>query len=310
MGEAQSSATNSATKDQVRDMLQIMTVTNMSMSVFQESITNASSVAPLKMSENDEYCSACGNAGDVVCCDGCPRSFHFECVDMDQEDQLPDEWYCNECLVRRFPSRVPIHKGIFASALNNLEKTIPRAFSLPKKLQNRFEGVKARPDGDYEDVNPTKLSTRKKNNGYEDTPDFFKQREDGEAVLCHDCQKPATDVRAIIPCSICPLHWHTDCLDPPLAIPPVLKTWRCPAHVDDVLLVAPSLAPAHRFRKIKGATSITPAISRGLKNNGHVEIDWTDDVEPADDSGWRDYASFGRTYKIPAKGVVLDFIEQ
>jgi hypothetical protein len=229
---------------------------------------------------------------------------------MDQEDKLPDEWYCNECLVRRFPSRVPVHKGVFASALNNLEKTIPRAFSLPKKLQNRFEGVKARPDGDYEDANPTKPSTRKKNNGYEDTPDFFKQREDGEAVLCHDCQKPATDVRAIVPCSICPLYWHTDCLDPPLAIPPVLKTWRCPAHVDDVLLFAPSLAPAHRFRKIKGATSITPAIPRGLKNNGHIEIDWTDEVEETDASGWRDYASFGRTYKIPAKGVVLDFIEQ
>lgn len=103
-------------------------------------------------SDNDEYCSACGNAGDVVCCDGCPRSFHFECVDMVQSEDLPDEWYCNECLIRRFPSRVPVHKGIFASALNHLEKSIPRAFSLPKKVQNRFEGVKAGADGDYEDV--------------------------------------------------------------------------------------------------------------------------------------------------------------
>jgi hypothetical protein len=101
--------------------------------------------------DNDEYCSACGNAGDVLCCDGCPRSFHFECVDMTQ-NELPDEWFCNECLFRRYPRRLPVHRGVFGGALNNLEKSNPRAFSLPKKLQNRFEGVKAGPDGDYDEV--------------------------------------------------------------------------------------------------------------------------------------------------------------
>ena len=106
----------------------------------------------LQTTDNDEYCSACGNTGDVVCCDGCPRSFHFECVDMVPSDDLPDDWYCNDCLIRRFPSRVPVHKGIFGGLLNNLEKSIPRAFSLPKRVQNRFEGVKAGADGDYDEV--------------------------------------------------------------------------------------------------------------------------------------------------------------
>ncbi|KAI9166856.1 hypothetical protein HJFPF1_02971 [Paramyrothecium foliicola] len=258
--------------------------------------------------DNDEYCSACGNNGDVVCCDGCPRSFHFECVDMVQSESLPDEWFCNECLFRKFPSRLPVYKGVFAGALNALEKTIPRAFSLPKKLQNRFEGVKAGADGDYEEIASSRLAKRK--SGYEELPDFFKQREDGQAVLCHDCQKPATEIRAIIPCSICPLHWHIDCLDPPLAVPPVLKTWRCPAHVDDVLIEVPSLAPAHRFRKIKGSQIIAPALARGVRNNGHIEVDWSDEPEPQNESGWPDPQSFGRTYKLPAQGIVLDFIEQ
>lgn len=71
---------------------------------------------------------------------------------MNPSEHLPDEWFCNECLIKRYPSRVPLHKGSFASALNNLEKSIPRAFSLPKKLQTRFEGVKAGADGDYEEV--------------------------------------------------------------------------------------------------------------------------------------------------------------
>lgn len=141
-------------------------------------------------------------------------------------------------------------------------------------------------------------------------PDFFKQRDEGQPVLCHACQTAATDVRAIIPCSLCSLYWHIDCLDPPLAVPPVLKTWRCPMHVDELMVEAPSLAPAHRFRKIKGAQIIVPALSRGLKNNGLIEVDWSDEPESTNDSGWPDPDSFGRAYKLPAKGIVLDFIEQ
>lgn len=71
---------------------------------------------------------------------------------MNPAESLPDEWYCNECLVRRFPSKLPVYKGVFAAALGNLEKSIPRAFSLPKRLQIRFEGVKAGADGDYEEI--------------------------------------------------------------------------------------------------------------------------------------------------------------
>lgn len=157
----------------------------------------------------------------------------------------------------------------------------------------------------------TVFKITRKRNGYDEQPDFFKQREEGHAVLCHGCQKSATEIRSIIPCSICPYYWHIDCLDPPLAVPPVLKTWRCPAHVDDVLIEIPRLAPAHRFRKVKGNNqTITPAISRGIKNNGHIEIDWQDEPDESDLSGWPEFRSFGRTYKIPAKGVVLDFIEQ
>jgi hypothetical protein len=89
-----------------------------------------------------------------------------------------------------------------------------------------------------------------------------------------------------------------------------LKTWRCPAHVDDVLIEIPSLAPAHRFRKIKGSQVITPALPRGIRNNGHIEVDWNDEPEEQNEAGWPDPQSFGRTYKLPAQGIVLDFIEQ
>lgn len=149
----------------------------------------------------------------------------------------------------------------------------------------------------------------RKKPGYDEAPDFFKVRDaDGTPVLCHVCQGPAADNRAIIPCSICGLYWHLDCLDPPLAIPPVVRTWRCPAHADELLGGLPeSLTPAHRFRKIKDAPVIEQAYSRGMKNNGFIEVD---DDESDEDSGWKDFTSFGRVYKLPAKGIMLDFISQ
>lgn len=148
-------------------------------------------------------------------------------------------------------------------------------------------------------------------------PDLFKQRDENQPVLCHACQKPSSEARAIIPCSLCPFYWHLDCLDPPLAVPPLLKSWKCPTHVDDVLAEAPRLAPAHKFRRVKNAQAIAPIFTRGTRNNGHIEIDWTDyDSEQHKNklrdaaAGWPDPNSFGRAYKVSANGVILDFIEQ
>merc|ERR1712000_436488 len=110
-----------------------------------------------------------------------------------------------------------------------------------------------------------------------------------------------------------------DCMNPPLAVPPLQRTWKCPAHLDDALQEKPPLAPAHRWRKVKGAPVIIPALSRGLRNNGHIDLDWGSEPEADaydrsgwtdDQSGWKDVASFGRTFKVSATGVRLDFIEQ
>jgi hypothetical protein len=152
------------------------------------------------------------------------------------------------------------------------------------------------------------IRSRKKG-GYEEVPEFFKRREaDGSIVLCHNCHKAADNNRPIIPCSLCNTYWHLDCCDPPMAHPPILRTWVCPLHVDDLLSEVPvGLAPAHKHRKIKGAPAIVPAYSRGIPNNGFIEVELED---PRDDSGWEDVKAFGRIYRLPEKGVILDFISQ
>jgi len=50
--------------------------------------------------------------------------------------------------------------------------------------------------------------------------------------------------KSIASCDYCSLHWHLDCLEPPLsAMPPAHKKWMCPAHVDHVAVSLVSCSP-------------------------------------------------------------------
>lgn len=44
---------------------------------------------------NDSFCSRCGCPGELLCCDGCTRSFHPGCVSL--LAGMRDEWYCPFC---------------------------------------------------------------------------------------------------------------------------------------------------------------------------------------------------------------------
>ena len=46
--------------------------------------------------------------------------------------------------------------------------------------------------------------------------------------------------KLIVSCDYCHLHWHLDCLDPPLAtMPSINKKWMCPNHADQILVCSP-----------------------------------------------------------------------
>ncbi|XP_028808157.1 uncharacterized protein LOC114762754 isoform X2 [Neltuma alba] len=45
--------------------------------------------------ENDDLCSICSDGGSLLCCDGCPRAFHIDCVPL---PYIPTgTWYCKYC---------------------------------------------------------------------------------------------------------------------------------------------------------------------------------------------------------------------
>lgn len=99
-----------------------------------------------------------------------------------------------------------------------------------------------------------------------------------------------------------------DCLDSPAAHPPNPKKWVCPAHVDHVIRENAPLG--HQFRKARGAAVVKPLYSRGIRNNGIIEVENSDEEEEKDASGWNDVRSYGRVLRLPSHGIKLDFIER
>ncbi|PHJ19133.1 phd-finger domain-containing protein [Cystoisospora suis] len=73
---------------------------------------------------NDSICFYCGGGGEIICCEGCPYSFHSDCLqpsarpqqkihssslgrksshgNEEDEDGEEEDWFCPECLTRFF----------------------------------------------------------------------------------------------------------------------------------------------------------------------------------------------------------------
>lgn len=51
---------------------------------------------------NHDYCEQCGRGGELICCDGCPASYHPKCLPVPRSlAELPDHWFCHVCTASR-----------------------------------------------------------------------------------------------------------------------------------------------------------------------------------------------------------------
>ncbi|GLE07316.1 hypothetical protein PINS_up017446 [Pythium insidiosum] len=46
---------------------------------------------------HNEYCELCFTGGQLLCCDGCERAYHFSCVSPPIKDVPMGDWFCDNC---------------------------------------------------------------------------------------------------------------------------------------------------------------------------------------------------------------------
>ena len=300
-----------------------------------------------QLSENNDFCSACGGSGFLLCCDGCDRSFHFSCLDPplnEDASELNEPWFCYICVARRPLSSEQSEKpprGLFAGLLNTLRKRNPSNFSLPQDIRDYFEGTATDKNGSfveavntrsrYDEFHHAKYGAHaytpyRNRPGYDEIPDYTKVKDSkGNTILCYSCGKSTQGSRQIIPCDFCGEHWHLDCLDPPLANPPArgpegrkMHDWMCPLHADhelrkvDTSLLDPrTVARRVHIRRPRNAKVIETSLNRGFQNNGVIDI-VEDDSDDSDSEFFEEEASHDESiiYRLPASGIKLDFIDK
>ncbi|KAJ2777705.1 hypothetical protein H4R18_005016 [Coemansia javaensis] len=220
-----------------------------------------------------DACDACGQPGQFICCEQCPRVFHFMCVEppMTPEavDQI-DHWFCRECTHQRSRKRKSrAHaKNIFYPLISRMEHSNPRTFAVPAEIRRLFDGVEADVDGTY--INVREDRAQRANLGPANR-DFGRLADDhGTTILCYRCGLSALH-GPVVRCDYCPLSWHWDCLDPPLSsAPPPRRRWMCPNHADH------ATSRRHRFRKERIVDHTSAP--EGTPNSGLVDI--VDDDPP------------------------------
>lgn len=280
-----------------------------------------------EIQDNDELCYSCSGEGILLCCDGCTNSFHHACLEppLNPDHEVEGSWYCPSCAANRAPEEAS-PTGILGLVLGQIDKTIPKAFTLPLDVRDYFEGVRTGDEGEYEEValprtqnNLTKMNRA----GFIEEPNYKELRDSkGKLITCYLCGNTSQG-RDIIPCDFCPARWHLDCVNPPLAIPPRRRgdnkpgsSWKCPLHVDHDIAAFSRQAEAEpgslgripRLRRPKNSIPLDVPFSRGFKNNGIIEVELMPDTVTFDRT--KQEVMDGKVYRIPEEGVRLDFIDR
>jgi hypothetical protein len=180
--------------------------------------------------------------------------------------------------------------------------------------------------------------------GRAEEPDSYRLRDrNGLPIVCFQCGKssmsppeqapeaPKRPRRAVaiksasadsgqsmVSCDYCYLHWHLDCIDPPMSgLPSFGRKWMCPAHADQVTvrfwylttiqILLTTFTPQHVKRRIPKQNNTLIDITRpGQRNNGNLEI--IPAVQPpVDRVETDDLVINGRRYRIPERIITLDF---
>lgn len=201
---------------------------------------------------NNEFCSACSGSGSLICCEACPKSFHFTCADppIDEHDVPDDKWFCNECKAKTNPIEGEKHitavTGIWKRLIEKMDGVNPRVFTLPKRIKSLLTDPQPPRSEKKTRTSNLRVSERQPsidNDKKSVVSDFttlngattIRRTRDrvSEEGFCHSCNRSANPpTNLLIHCDDCSLQWHLDCLPYPLAVyPSSHRHWTCPLHL-------------------------------------------------------------------------------
>lgn len=220
------------------------------------SIENKVLPEPVADLVNNEYCTACSGTGNLICCESCPKSFHFLCADppVDQNN-VPDEcWFCNECMFRAIKDSKPQEsgatktvKGVWDRIIDTINSGNPKTFFLPKRIRKLVnehnlddkvnELISSTIKKTENKKNIDGITKKKSSRSRSRETDFVNIMDDSfeeetkvigaqeikipritDNGFCHICGRHAgnSDHTLLINCDDCTLKWHLDCLPYPL----------------------------------------------------------------------------------------------
>ncbi|KEP54959.1 kinesin motor domain protein [Rhizoctonia solani 123E] len=281
---------------------------------------------------NNAACECCSlQGGHLVFCDGCPRSFHLLCLNPPLDELKEETWFCQTCTAKRNNIKQPPHKykletsskrvnihNLFDDLMHNLTYESPKVFTLPEDIRTHFKDVATTNAGTYMDSGDV-VRERVNRHGFVEERDPYRLRDrHGGLVLCCQCGTSASSStmddrthstgdfnnrgRPIISCDYCRLHWHMDCLEPPLAVLPANgRKWMCPNH------------SAHSMPKIripKSGSRVVTITKPGQRNNGNIEIVDSEPIQLNPQvmrTAYEEVRINGQRYRVPEETIMLDF---
>lgn len=127
--------------------------------------------------DNDDLCSICADGGDLLCCDGCPRAFHRDCVPL---PCIPTgTWYCKYCQNLFQKEKFVEHNANAVAAgrvagVDPIEQITTRCIRIVKTMEVEVGGC--------------------------------------ALCRCHDFSKSGFGPRTVILCDQCEKEFHVGCL--------------------------------------------------------------------------------------------------
>ncbi|KAI0295485.1 hypothetical protein BC826DRAFT_1008037 [Russula brevipes] len=278
---------------------------------------------------NEDHCSACRSLGSLVYCDGCTRAYHLWCLDPPMEAaDIPEgesRWFCPSCELQQNPPSKP-PASLLSPLIHHLQCSPPVEFQLPEDIRTYFRSVGCNPRGQYVDTSLIKAPRLNRYGQMEYRDPYRTKDKNGAPVLCFRCGMSALPRhisqdtptagkgsrwqnkhetgselwRSIVSCDFCPLHWHLDCLSPPLlSMPPLDRKWMCPNHVDHTLRI--------KHRVPRQNPTVIDVVRPGQVNNGSIEILDIGTSSTHDKVAVDEVFINGKRYRVPERIIKLDF---